>query len=509
MARGPGISTGCRTCRRRRVKCDERQPGCARCERANYDCEGYNRDHRFIDENAKTKRLAKKSKSPGLSNLASPLEEPEDTNSSHSSNELAITSFENAQPASGLGLRAFEEDICTSFLLSHMLSGDTGFLAVPWMRLHAEDRASLSAQMSIRALGALYFGKLHHLNNVADRSHGFYGKALVALNSDLQQAEKAWSLSVVKSAMILELYELIDCKSTSGWMKHAGGVGKLIEMRGPWRHQSFMDRYMLEGNRVTIALECLIRRKRCFLEHPDWKIIPYALDPGSKTTMNYLHDILCDVPGLMEDAAALQSLDLDGEIVKAKQLELSQKVLMELKMLYEWRVTWAKKNQGNWWEVPSACPQTREIFPTVIHFKSLMIANETTIYNAILLLLRSIGFQVIGPAFDPSGIYLDVPKGIDYGPLYAPRAAPNGQAIATEICRAVEFHLAEERKSAGGFFLLFPLSIACQVFELHTREAEWLKDMMNKVADHSGFEIGRRFWAHNAKRYFSQSGFTT
>ncbi|KAG4436326.1 hypothetical protein IFR05_008179 [Cadophora sp. M221] len=523
MARGPGMSSGCRTCRRRRVKCDERHPGCARCERADYDCEGYTRDHRFIDENAKTKRFAKKSKSksksPGTSGSASqsPAGMKDRSGSAIEGSSCAIVNLNlNLKPAFGLGLGAFEGDICTSFLLSHLLSGDTGFLPVPWMREHAEDTASVSAQTSIRALGALYFGKLHRLKDIADRSHNFYGKALVALNSDLQQAEKAWSLSVVKSAMILELYEFIDYKSPSSWLTHAGGVAKLIQLRGPHLHQTFMDRYMLEGNRVTIALECLISKKRCFLEHEDWKTIPYALDPGAKTSMNYLHDILCDVPGLVEDIAVLESIsssslgvgsdaDADGVCmrkVKQLQLSLSQKVLAELKMLYEWRASWARENQGSWWEVPSACPKTRDLFPTVIHFKSLLVANGATIYNAILLLLRSIGYQVIGPTFDPAGVYLDIPTGIDYGVLYAPREAPDGAAIAREICRMVEYHLGEERKSAGGFFLLFPLSVAWRVFEEGRREAEWVRGVMDRVADSSGFGIGRRVWADGGNDWF-------
>lgn len=33
--------TGCRTCRRRRVKCDERKPTCRHCERLKLECEGY------------------------------------------------------------------------------------------------------------------------------------------------------------------------------------------------------------------------------------------------------------------------------------------------------------------------------------------------------------------------------------------------------------------------------------------------------------------------------------
>ncbi|KAF2756380.1 hypothetical protein EJ05DRAFT_63735 [Pseudovirgaria hyperparasitica] len=34
-------SAGCYTCRKRRVKCDERKPTCARCEKANRQCAGY------------------------------------------------------------------------------------------------------------------------------------------------------------------------------------------------------------------------------------------------------------------------------------------------------------------------------------------------------------------------------------------------------------------------------------------------------------------------------------
>jgi Fungal Zn(2)-Cys(6) binuclear cluster domain/Fungal specific transcription factor domain len=35
------VRTGCATCRKRRIKCDERKPTCARCEAANFVCEGY------------------------------------------------------------------------------------------------------------------------------------------------------------------------------------------------------------------------------------------------------------------------------------------------------------------------------------------------------------------------------------------------------------------------------------------------------------------------------------
>ena len=40
------VRTGCRTCRRRRVKCDESKPNCSRCRTANFVCEGYDAPQR-------------------------------------------------------------------------------------------------------------------------------------------------------------------------------------------------------------------------------------------------------------------------------------------------------------------------------------------------------------------------------------------------------------------------------------------------------------------------------
>lgn len=40
------VRTGCGTCRKRRVKCDEARPTCLRCRNANFQCEGYDAPRR-------------------------------------------------------------------------------------------------------------------------------------------------------------------------------------------------------------------------------------------------------------------------------------------------------------------------------------------------------------------------------------------------------------------------------------------------------------------------------
>ncbi|RMZ84419.1 hypothetical protein DV738_g467, partial [Chaetothyriales sp. CBS 135597] len=46
----------CETCRIRRVKCDKRLSGCARCEKLGQPCSGYKTERRFFDDGAKVRR---------------------------------------------------------------------------------------------------------------------------------------------------------------------------------------------------------------------------------------------------------------------------------------------------------------------------------------------------------------------------------------------------------------------------------------------------------------------
>ncbi|TVY34695.1 Transcriptional regulatory protein [Lachnellula subtilissima] len=52
--------TGCKTCRRRKKKCDEQRPECGNCEKANVVCEGY--DQKLLFETREQARKAKKAR---------------------------------------------------------------------------------------------------------------------------------------------------------------------------------------------------------------------------------------------------------------------------------------------------------------------------------------------------------------------------------------------------------------------------------------------------------------
>lgn len=114
-------------------------------------------------------------------------------------------------------------------------------------------------------------------------------------------------------------------------------------------------------------------------------------------------------------------------------------------------------------------------------------------YNAILLLLCRLGCEVISNTFNPNSLSL-LPLSyavLSTTHLYLPGHAPSQQAIATEICRSADYHLLEKQSGAGTFCVLFPLRVAYQEFDDGAREKVWLERLMKRIAELSGWEIGR------------------
>jgi hypothetical protein len=208
------------------------------------------------------------------------------------------------------------------------------------------------------------------------------------------------------------------------WLEHAGRVARLIELRSPWRHQTLYERHLLEINRLTICLSYLLKRKRCFLEQPDWVSVPWALDPSSKTPLLRLQDILCAMPGLVEDATNLKLPQIRSNRLKLMRESLSERIFKHLHSLYEWRALWETENPSSCYELapinnfPKALGISIDpIFSNVIHFSNLTCAHEIALYNAILILLLRLGDDVIGPTFDHTVAAARIPRICTNGPL--------------------------------------------------------------------------------------------
>lgn len=75
------VRTGCITCRRRRIKCDEQKPVCIRCRNANFQCEGYAAPRRLSHTSSRSMTLLSKHNSASPSSKDSSASPPDSTSS--------------------------------------------------------------------------------------------------------------------------------------------------------------------------------------------------------------------------------------------------------------------------------------------------------------------------------------------------------------------------------------------------------------------------------------------
>jgi Fungal specific transcription factor domain len=78
-------------------------------------------------------------------------------------------------------------------------------------------------------------------SDVAIRSQTQYGRAVRVLKKNLEHPVDCYSTDNLCAAMALTIYEIIAANNECYWIHHAGGLGKLIQLRGPHRHQEYPD----------------------------------------------------------------------------------------------------------------------------------------------------------------------------------------------------------------------------------------------------------------------------
>ncbi|KIV80113.1 hypothetical protein PV11_07635 [Exophiala sideris] len=212
-------SKGCFSCRRMKIKCDQRTPGCARCERGKRTCPGYPDpwNLKFRDMNPVV--VAKSQQS---ANLAI------DAAEARSSPYLILR-----QPSSDWHAQA----LCFFFdrYILPPWDGGYGFLDfVPEMRksrntcgyfLKAVDAASLAS-----------FGNLSSIQSISFMADSAYGQALNLLSKALQQQQHDIENQcevLLATLVMLQLYELIAGSDRRKQNPHIAGIEALLKIARP------------------------------------------------------------------------------------------------------------------------------------------------------------------------------------------------------------------------------------------------------------------------------------
>ncbi|CAJ0554649.1 Ff.00g131620.m01.CDS01 [Fusarium sp. VM40] len=442
MVNRGGRSKACRTCKRRRVKCDHGKPNCQRCEKAGLRCEGYVIHGEFVDE---TIRFSKHATPPKNSQLQLQLANTPSKTIGRISSPSPLLLDENTVIHTHLLSKIDEVKPLMSNLDSFSPNNSTRTLA-------------------IRALAGIYFGKMNYNKRISDSGTRDYVRALKSVQVDLACSTVALEWDTLASVVCLCMFENIAFTDKTGWLKHYEGITQLVKLRGPSRHQTPLDRELLRQCRFEIIVCALISRSHCYLTLPEWRSIPW---PASvpKTASDTLHDIFARVPGHLHDMDSMERGEVDDMFVH----DLRQRVETTLSDLEDWE---------QFHHHPR--PLTSLSNPTLHSAHSTRDKTLLALQRAIILCMSRLC------------AFLDIPLVAEIPAAFEDRQAVR-TAIASEIYQLATSCVGHTTTGTGPLLFIFPLQVASMNFGEGSVEERRSDEVMNEViAGTHGFEIGRR-----------------
>jgi hypothetical protein len=172
---------------------------------------------------------------------------------------------------------AFEDNIYIAFLIQRLfqLPGQRKVIGHWMAAIPKQSTVESALSLSVQSLATSFFGRVHRQPVIMERGVQLYGAALGGLSHLLQDPQRCWSFEALACANALELYEvgaqdliitrqvagmpnyllhqIVTYSVTFGWLRHAGGIGRLIESRGPWRHKELSERKVFQESRIYIV----------------------------------------------------------------------------------------------------------------------------------------------------------------------------------------------------------------------------------------------------------------
>ncbi|KAJ5335266.1 hypothetical protein N7452_007669 [Penicillium brevicompactum] len=443
-----GRSKGCRTCRRRKVKCDEGRPLCQRCHKAGFECDGYVEFLHFIDETSRLKKKAAQRSSLPNSGFTSLDTSKPGSYQVPDFNKINFNFPLTVNPAWN------ENDILNTYLFRGIFDwnedpGSPPALVWDSVLLRQDQQPELS-NASVRALSMVYFAKINKQYQFMLRGAKLYTQALGILQIKLQCPEQAVGDDVLIAIILLATYELICLTHPEAWLSHYKGLAKL---------------------------------------QPSWKTIPWAKRGlESKTSSDLLDDILCDIPGILEDLSTALSQHPNVPGNTEFTTWYIPRVLSTLEAIYSWRWTWELEFPNSTFITTPVHSDSIQCLPpspfkSIIWFSNPHRATELILYNAMRLILTR--------SLEIAGLRQDTNQQQDVNDPLLPMEG-NRHEIATEICRMADYHLSCFRRNSGAFMLVFPLNVAYLHLDPSATEIRsWLQSVMAVIADSHGLEIGR------------------
>ncbi|KAF2160561.1 hypothetical protein M409DRAFT_70317 [Zasmidium cellare ATCC 36951] len=521
-------SRGCRTCKSRRIKCDETRPACQNCVKTNRECPGLPEevDLIFRTENPATRKKSKKPERKGsddvdVSDLVNGFDQVQQKVLQSQAAKSTRSSRKGSPSKSGSGKRssrgsrvdltgqttfnpALEEQATTFFFNNFVLtprSKETtrGFLEIlsPMMQDAQEGSAlHLATQAVAMSTLANWPGRRH----LMAKSQSLYTRALTAIQHDIQCPKQAVSDSTLLTVLMFSMYESVTSSehSVQAWARHIDGAVTIVKARGTKQFDDTRSLLLFRAVR-TQMLTSSIQQRKAIPDFPGPR--GWVSDAeGENTAASSLLEFSVLLPNILAKAKNLFALDQDGETISEVTALLHQAHEMQQALL-QWEsqmpAQWCYSSVAN---IPTRAKMDKieemETWPGVLHiYKDVHVAcirNNTRVSQILC-----------------SSVVIDALKWLD--PLHFQMderftlAKMRLQSLVGDICYSVPFHLygpdvvhkirpngqiRNPGQALGGYFLIWPLFAASSIQDIPDLQRRWLRGRLQTIARQYGLDQG-------------------
>ena len=236
-------STGCRSCVRRRVKCDEGQPVCQRCQTAGLSCDGpqletRNATTRTISNRLQIRRRRNKAAEKSGRRINSCLESVND-------HTLVDCDYPPILLTAETSIFWFHDEAIALFVSQFVaipeINGSSGWLSfIP--DYHRDAHSESCIQNALTAVAYVNFANQTCSTRMSLRATQMYGKAITSVNLALNDPQQTIEDGTILAVLFLGLYEMITADKPRLLGAHGRGLSSLLHLRGPTQLSSPIGR---------------------------------------------------------------------------------------------------------------------------------------------------------------------------------------------------------------------------------------------------------------------------
>ncbi|CAO2649762.1 Nn.00g010540.m01.CDS01 [Neocucurbitaria sp. VM-36] len=220
-------STGCKKCRERKIKCDERAEGCVKCAERGYTCPGYDRtgDVFFLDETENVQERAKKSKAKAIAAR----------DARHARNPSAAFLRVQAHEGPTRQLMSSLIDQGVTFFMSNYCMGvdQPPITSKAYHKYLSTDGFHPLVATTMTALGIAGVANLYVDPTLKREATRWYLNAIKMANAAISSPREVKADTTLVAVNLLGMFEAtFNDRSLSGWSNHVDGAASLVKMRG-------------------------------------------------------------------------------------------------------------------------------------------------------------------------------------------------------------------------------------------------------------------------------------